>query len=92
MPIIQTEARRLYQCDSCGRTDVWSEGWAWYGSYRDIDEHDSAVPQVMTICSSECRVALVAAGKLPADGLADNGDVDDDAEDPPIRRKVRRPV
>lgn len=85
MPIIRTEARRLYRCDCCGKTDIWSDGWRWFGSYRQLDEDEP----VMTMCSAECTIKLVAANKLPHDGIGDDGNViaDDSEEKPPSRRR-----
>lgn len=95
MPIIRTEARRLYQCDCCGKTDVWSGGWAWFGSYRQLDDEGmKGVKPVMTMCSADCRIKLIADNRLPPDGLDDSGNVIDDKSDdraPTRRRSSARP-
>jgi hypothetical protein len=91
MPIIRTEARRLYKCDCCGRSDVWSDSWAWFGSFKQLDDEGmKGVKPVMTMCSAECRVMLIAADRLPHKGLDDAGNViDDDRDDkPPSRRRA----
>lgn len=90
MPIIRTEARRLYQCDCCGRSDVWSDSWAWFGSYKQLDDEGmKGIKPVMTICSAECRVRLIAEDRLPHEGIDDFGNVisDDNDEKPPTRRR-----
>lgn len=89
MPIIRTEARRLYRCDCCGKTDVWSGSWAWYGSYKQLDDEGmKGVAPVMTMCSPECRVSLIAQNRLPCDGLDDAGNVvADDSDDRPPRQR-----
>lgn len=95
MPIIRTEARRLYQCDCCGKTDIWSDSWAWHGSYKQLDEEGmKGVPPVMTMCSADCRIRLIAEGRLPHEGLDDSGNVIDDKSDdhaPTRRRSSSRP-
>jgi hypothetical protein len=91
MPIIRTEARRLYCCDCCGKTDVWDDNWCWYGSYRQLeDEGMKDSKPVITICSADCRIRLIADGTLPHDGIDDNGNViDDEKDDHPPRQKRR---
>lgn len=70
------EGRALYQCDHCGKVEPWNDSWAWYGSYRQMEDYGlPRVSPVETICSADCRVALVAAGRLPSDGLDDSGEV-----------------
>lgn len=93
MPIIRTQARRLYQCDCCGRSDVWSNSWAWFGSYRQLDDEGMKdVAPVMTICSAECRIKLIAENRLPHEGIDDAGNVIDDeiADSAPARRRTSR--
>lgn len=91
MPIIRSEARRLYQCDYCGKQDVWGNDWAWFGSYKQLDDYDSLKGNdVLVMCSADCRVKLVAAGRLPSEGLDDHGAVVDDADEKPPSRKTAR--
>lgn len=76
MPIIRTEARRLYKCDCCGRVDAWDGNWAWFGSYRQLDDEGMKdVKPITTICSADCRIKLVGAGTIPHEGIDDNGNV-----------------
>lgn len=91
MPIIRTEARRLYRCDCCGKTDVWDANWAWHGSYKQLEDDGLRdVKPVITICSAECRIKLVAAGTIPHEGIDDHGNViDDNPDDRPPSRKRR---
>lgn len=84
MPIVHTAARRLYRCDNCSKTSAWEDGWAWYGSYRDLDDGES----VLCMCSPECRIAMVAAGRMPADGLDDSGDPMPEDQKPKRRRRA----
>lgn len=35
--LIENNKRAVYTCTTCGKTDVWSPDWAWYGSWRDWD-------------------------------------------------------
>lgn len=86
MPIIHTQARRLYQCDCCGKTDVWGDTWAWYGSWRAMDDGDP----LLTICSADCRVKMIADGKLPHEGIDDAGNVTEESEIAAPRRRTQR--
>lgn len=82
MPIIYTANRRLYECDCCGNKDVWRDGWAWFGSYRQHEDFGlKDVKPIMTICSRDCRVKLVDESRLPPEGLDDDGNVREDAAD-----------
>lgn len=101
MPIVQdaftalknTDGRELYRCDCCGRVDVWDDGWAWHGSYRQIDDFGMKdVAPIMTICSPECRIALVAQGRLPSQGIDDSGNVVEEKEQGATFRKRQTPI
>jgi hypothetical protein len=65
-----------YRCNCCGKEELWNDGWAWYGSYRDLENQGmkNAEP-VLFMCSSLCRIKMVAAGQLPDVGLDDMGNV-----------------
>jgi hypothetical protein len=92
MPIVRTEARRLYCCDCCGKTEEWGDGWAWYGSYRQLeDEGMKDSKPVMTMCSADCRVKLIADNRLPHEGIDDTGNVVEEKDDAPSGRQRRRP-
>lgn len=92
MPIVRTEARRLYKCDCCGLLDVWSDNWAWFGSYRQLDDFGmKGVADVMTICSAECRIKLIAENRLPQEGIDDNGNVVEEKDESSPFRKRRTP-
>ncbi len=82
---------RLYQCDNCSKVEAWGESWAWYGSYRQMEDFGlKGVEPIMTICSGVCRIALIAAGRLPDEGLNDVGEViEDNSDDAPPRRSRR---
>jgi hypothetical protein len=30
--------KRYWRCVECGRCDTWRKGWAWFGSFRDLDD------------------------------------------------------
>ena len=88
MPIIRTDARRLYQCDCCEKTDVWGDSWAWFGSYRQLEDVGlEGVKDVIVICSSDCRVKMVADSRLPSEGIDDDGNV---IEQPDVPQQGRR--
>lgn len=42
------EGRALHACCLCDKVGPWTDGWRWYGSYR---EHEDGVP-VMKFCPS----------------------------------------
>jgi hypothetical protein len=46
---------RIYQCDGCGKTAGWEDGWMSYGSValEEICPHD-----MPTVCSKKCRAIL----------------------------------
>ena len=79
MPISDNQSpggRRIYECDCCGNREPWGAGWAWFGSYRQMEDFGrKGVAPVMTICSATCRIKLIADGRLPAEGLNDLGEV-----------------
>lgn len=82
MPIIYTENRRLYKCDCCEKVDAWNDNWAWYGSWRQYEDFGlKGVTPVITICSADCRIKLIASGKIPHEGIDDKGDVIDQEEE-----------
>jgi hypothetical protein len=100
MPIVQdafgvlkrTDGRALYKCDCCERVDAWDDGWAWFGSYRQLEDFGMKdVKPVMTICSPTCRVTLVAQGRLPSEGIDDNGNVVEEKDQGAPFRKRRVP-
>lgn len=74
MPIVRTQARRLYKCDCCERASQWDDGWAWFGSWRALDEDQP----IITTCSADCRIKMVADNRLPHEGIDDSGNVVDD--------------
>lgn len=89
MPIIRTEARRLYQCDCCGKTDIWGDDWAWFGSYRQLEDVGmEGVKDVTVICSADCRIRMVAESRIPSEGIDDSGNVIEQP-DVPTRRRFR---
>lgn len=82
------EGRALYTCDNCGKTEPWNDDWAWYGSYRQAEDYGlPGIAPVRTICSATCRVALVAVGKIPADGLNDHGEVEEEMQHRQTKRR-----
>jgi hypothetical protein len=97
MPIARTESgdirratdrRPLYVCDKCGKMEPWSNDWAWYGSYKQSEDFGmKGVAPIKTMCSAACRIALVAAGDLPAAGLDDTGEVVDEIQHRQIKRR-----
>lgn len=91
MPIIRTGARRVYQCDNCGTTDAWGDDWAWFGSYKQLDDYGlKGVEEVIVTCSALCRIKMVATNRLPHEGIDDFGKVIDDHTDdkPPSRKRL----
>lgn len=46
---------KKHTCSVCQKTEEWGPKWAWYGSYRDLDD---GVP-VLKFCSPAC------AGQMP---------------------------
>ena len=45
------EPKRLYTCVVCGKTDVWSDDWSWYGSLKNLDDGDVKIK----VCSDVCK-------------------------------------
>jgi hypothetical protein len=84
-----TEGRRLYECEHCKKLAPWDDSWAWYGSYKQHEDFGSkGVAPVKTMCSADCRVAMVAAFQIPDEGLDDRGNVIEDDE-PQRRQRLR---
>lgn len=50
------ERAKVHQCSVCGQFGPWGESWSWYGSYRDIEEHDAASAPIVKACSNTCRI------------------------------------
>jgi hypothetical protein len=46
-----SNGRLLHCCCICGHLDVWSGGWSYFGSLKELDE-GTPVPK---FCSEECR-------------------------------------
>ena len=44
---------RVHRCTACGKEEPWGPGWAWYGSYKMIDD---GVP-IYKACSNDCNVS-----------------------------------
>lgn len=100
MPIVQdafgtlknSDGRALYRCDCCNQVGIWDDSWAWHGSYRQLEDFGmKGVESVMTICSPTCRVTLVAQGRLPSEGIDDNGNVVEEKYQGAPFRKQRTP-
>lgn len=47
-------------CTICGRAGVWGDGWAWFGSYRMLDEHPE---RIVKTCSDKCRAEAYRTGR-----------------------------
>jgi hypothetical protein len=45
---------KLHTCSCCGKQGIWEPPWQWYGSYRDLDEHDSREAPIYKACSQSC--------------------------------------
>ena len=59
--VVDTEGKRLFPankkvhtCSTCGKQDIWGEGWQWYGSWKDIDDGK----EITKTCSTECRFGI----------------------------------
>lgn len=82
------DGRALYICDNCEKTEPWNDNWAWFGSYRQMEDYGlEGVAPINTMCSADCRIAMVATSRLPAEELDDAGNV---IEDRPQRRQYAR--
>ena len=46
------DARKIWRCAVCGHVGEWSDGWRWFGSFRQLEETGS--PEFV-VCSTECR-------------------------------------
>lgn len=57
---IESISARIHECSNCRRRGVWTEDWAWYGSYQDEDDEKPLIKA----CSEACRMALFKAGKV----------------------------
>jgi hypothetical protein len=49
--VIETEKAETHQRAICGSFGAWSSGWAWYGSYEELD---FGAP-ILKTCSDACR-------------------------------------
>ncbi len=45
-------ARKVWRCAVCGTTGGWSDGWRWFGSFRQVEE--TGAPEFV-VCSKACR-------------------------------------
>ena len=43
---------RLWDCTTCGQQGPWGPGWAWFGSYRELEA--TGIPTAV-VCSDVCR-------------------------------------
>lgn len=48
---IDTNNKQLYKCDICGKVGNWTDGWQWFGSYKDWEDGEI----LLYTCSSKCR-------------------------------------
>jgi hypothetical protein len=67
--VIETEKAETHQCAICGSLAAWSPGWAWYGSYEDLD---CGAP-ILKTCSDGCRKEADRCG-LVSEGVAIDAD------------------
>lgn len=47
-------SERQHTCDVCGKQDVWSPSWSWFGSINDLE---SGRP-IVKMCSDACAAAV----------------------------------
>jgi len=44
---------RVWLCNGCGHSGVWTDEWCWFGSLRELEDGD----ELPTFCSAACRPA-----------------------------------
>jgi hypothetical protein len=42
----------VYECSVCGCIFNWNKQSAWYGSYKDLEEHPEKIKH---FCSEDCK-------------------------------------
>jgi hypothetical protein len=55
------ERAKVHECAACRSVGPWSDGWAWWGSYNDIDDGK----EVVKTCSEACRIKAKQLGLIP---------------------------
>lgn len=45
-------ARRIYRCSTCDNLFNWSDGSAWYGSLKQLENEPS---KIKYYCSEKCK-------------------------------------
>lgn len=55
---------RVHTCSTCRTVSVWTDGWSWFGSYKEIDDGKP----VLKFCSNACadQMPEVAAARAQA--------------------------
>lgn len=48
---VAADRARIHQCSACGQDGPWTDDWAWFGSYKDLDDDKP----VQKFCSASCR-------------------------------------
>lgn len=50
MNLIETNNKKLYTCDVCGKVENWTALWSWYGSYKDQKDGNITKVQKLDQC------------------------------------------
>lgn len=50
MTLSETPTGRVHTCSACGKQEVWGPTWAWYGSYKQMDNDEP----LFKACSDAC--------------------------------------